>query len=89
VGSALILARIVIKPYYFEVKGTQLIINRDLFRKDTVEISNIKKIVLEQGPFSKSLILLKDQKRALDFNYFIVNNKDLNRLKEKLQLNVE
>ena len=88
-GSLVILTRLILKPYYFEIKGTRLIINRDFFYKDYVEVNDIDKIELEEGPFSKSHIRLKDHKMGLDFNYFIVNDKDFNRLKESLQLRVE
>lgn len=88
-GSLVMLARLITKPYYFEIKGTRLIINRDFFYEDYVEIGDIDKIELEEGPFSKSHIRLKDYKMGLDFNYFIVNDKDFNRLKESLQLRVE
>ena len=85
----IILTRLILKPYYFEIKGTRLIINRDFFYEDYVEINDIDKIELEEGPFSKSHIRLKDHKMGLDFNYFIVNAKDFNRLRESLQLTVE
>ncbi len=88
-GSLVILTRLILKPYYFETRGTRLIINRDFFYEDYVEIDDIDKIELEEGPFSKSHIRLKDHKMGLDFNYFIVNDKDFNRLKESLQLRVE
>jgi len=88
-GSLVILGRLILKPYYFEIRGTRLIINRDFFYEDHVEIEDIDKIELEEGPFSKSHIKLKDYKMGLDFNYFIVNDKDFNRLKESLQLRVE
>ncbi|GIL22558.1 MAG: hypothetical protein BroJett042_10710 [Bacteroidota bacterium] len=88
-GSLVILTRLILKPYYFETRGTRLIINRDFFYEDYVEIDDIDKIESEEGPFSKSHIRLKDHKMGLDFNYFIVNDKDFNRLKESLQLRVE
>lgn len=88
-GSLVILTRLIMKPYYIEIKGTRLIINRDLFYEDYVEIDDIDKIELQEGPFSKSHIRLKDHKKGLDFNYFIVNDKDFNRLKKSLQLRVE
>jgi hypothetical protein len=77
------------KPYYFEIKGSKLIINRDLFYEDYVEITDIEKIELEEGPFSKSHIRLKDYKKGLDFNYFIVNDHDFIKFKKSLQLRVE
>ena len=88
-GSLAILTRLILKPYYFEIKGTRLIINRDFFYEDYVEVNDIDKIELGEGPFSKSHIRLKDHKMGLNFNYFIVNDKDFNRLKESLQLRVE
>lgn len=87
--ALIILIRLVLKPYYFEIKGTRLIINRDLFTKDYIEINDIEKIQLEEGLFSNSYIKLKDYKMGLEFNYFIVNDKDFNRLKEEYNLQVE
>ncbi|TXH30012.1 MAG: hypothetical protein E6Q96_02485 [Cyclobacteriaceae bacterium] len=85
----IILIRLVFKPYYFEIRGSRLIINRDLFSEDYVEINDIEKIELEDGPFSKSYIKLKDYKIGLHFNYFIVNDKDFNRLKEEYNFQVD
>jgi hypothetical protein len=89
VGSLIILVRLIFRPYYFEIKGTRLTINRDLFYTDSIEIQDIDKIELEEGPFSTSHIRLKDYKLGLDFNYFIVNDKDFNRLRDSLNLKVE
>lgn len=84
-----ILTRLILKPNYFEVQGTRLTINRDLFYTDSVEIEFIEKIELEEGPFSKSHIRLKDYRMGLEFNYFIVNDKDFDELKKTLKLRVE
>lgn len=85
-GSMVILTRLFIKSYYFEIKGTRLIINRDLFYEDYVEIDDIENFEVVVGPFSKSYIRLKDNKIGLEFNYFIVNDKDFDRLKESLEV---
>jgi len=84
-----VLIRLILKPNYFEIKGTRLIINRDLFYTDSIELEYIEKIELEEGPFSKSHIRLKDHRMGLEFNYFIVNDKDFNELKTALKLTVE
>lgn len=89
IGSLTILVRLILKPYYFEIKGTRLIINRDFFYEDYVELGDIEKFELEEGPFSKSRIKLKDYKMGLDFNYFLVNDKDFNRLRDSLQVKAE
>jgi len=86
--SLIILTRLVFKPYYFEIRGARLIINRDLFSEDYVEINDIEKIELEEGLFSNSYIKLKDYKMGLHFNYFIVNDKDFKRLKEEYNLQI-
>jgi hypothetical protein len=54
-----------------------------------VETEDIEKFELEEGPFSKSHIRLKDYKMGLDFNYLIINDKDFTRLNDSLQLKVE
>lgn len=87
--SAIILIRIVLKPYYFEVIGTHLLIHRDFFYKDLIAINDIDKIKLEESPFSKSYIRMKSPKMEVRFQYFIVNNTDFKRLQESLQLRVE
>jgi hypothetical protein len=84
-----VLVRLIIKPFYFEINEARLIINRDLFYQDHVEIADIEKIELEEGPFSKSHIRLKGYKMGLDFNYFVVNVKDFNKMTESLKLRVE
>lgn len=86
--SLILLVRIILKPYYFEVHDSRLIINRDLFYQEYVEINDIEKIELEDGLFSKSYIKLKDHKMGLEFNYFIINDRDFNRLKEEYNLQV-
>jgi hypothetical protein len=88
-GSLTVLVRLILKSYYFEIKGTRLIINRNFFHEDYVETEDIEKFELEEGPFSKSHIRLKDYKMGLDFNYLIINDKDFTRLNDSLQLKVE
>lgn len=87
--SAIILVRIILKPYYFEVNGTHLLIHRDFFYKDLVLIDDIEKIELEESPFSKSYIRMKSPKIEVGFQYLIVNDTDFKRLQESLQLRVE
>jgi hypothetical protein len=88
-AALIILVRIILKPYYFEVRGSRLILIRDLFHEEYVEINDIEKFELQQSPFSKSHIRLKAYKMGLEFNYYIVNDKDFKRLTESLQLKVE
>ncbi len=88
-GLLTIFLRLVLKPNYFEIRGTRLIIIRDFFYEDYVELGDIEKFELEEGPFSKSHIKLKDYKMGLDFNYFLVNDKDFNRLRDSLQVKAE
>lgn len=89
ISSLTVLVRLILKPYYFEIKGTRLIINRDFFYEDYVELGDIEKFELEEGLFSKSHIKLKDYKMGLDFNYFAVNDKDFNQLRDLLQVKAE
>jgi hypothetical protein len=84
ISSTIILFRLFFKPYYFEIKGTRLIINRDLFYEDSMELNDIEKFEINPGPLSKSYIKLKDFKMGHEFNYYIVNDKDLNKLKQTL-----
>ncbi|MBL7871556.1 MAG: hypothetical protein JNM78_08090 [Cyclobacteriaceae bacterium] len=77
------------KPNYFEIRGTQLIVIRDFFYEDYVEINDIEKFELEEGLFSKSYIKRKEHKMAVEFNYFVINDKDFDKLKEALKVNAE
>lgn len=88
-GWLAVLARVILAPNYFEVKGTRLIIHHDFFHSEHVEITDIEKIELADGPFSNSYIRLKDHKPGLKFNYYIVNDNDFNAFKNSLQIKVE
>jgi len=86
ISSTIILFRLFLKPYYFEIKGTRLIINRDFFYEDSMELKDIEKFEINPGPLSKSHIKLKDFKMGHEFNYYIVNDKDFDQLKQTLDL---
>ncbi|HWA32938.1 MAG TPA: hypothetical protein VG737_02355 [Cyclobacteriaceae bacterium] len=88
-AALIVLVRIIIKPHYFEVRGSRLIVNRDLFYEDYVEINHIEKFELQESPFSKSRIRLKEHRIGLEFNYYVVNDKDFKRLTQSLRLKVE
>ena len=87
--SIVILIRLIFKPYYFEIRGSRFVIIRDFFYEEYVELDSIEKIELSVGVFSRSHIKLKNGIVGLDFNYFIVNDRDFVRLKETLQLTIE
>ncbi|SHG41326.1 hypothetical protein SAMN04488109_0138 [Chryseolinea serpens] len=76
-------------PNYFEVKGTTLFINYDFFNSEHVEIADIEKIELGDGPLSKSYFRLKDHKPGLGFYYYLVNDDDFNAFKDFFQLKAE
>ena len=82
------MTKLILAPNYFEVKGTTLFINHDFFRSAHVEVADIEKIELADGPFSKSYIHLKE-KPGLEFNYYIINDEDFNAFKNFMQLKVE
>jgi hypothetical protein len=52
---------ILAKRNYFEVKDNKLIINKDYFRTQLIELDKIEKFDIEPGPFGSSKIILKDQ----------------------------
>ncbi len=85
----ILVIRIIINRNYFEIKGSQLTIRRDFFYKDTIEITDIEKIELKSGPFSKSIIRLKNGKRGLKFRYFIVNENDFTQFVNAYQIKTE
>lgn len=86
ISSTIILFRLISRPYYFEIKDTRILINRDFFYEDSIEIKDIEKFEVNPGPLSKSYIKLKDHKMGLEFNYYIVNDKDFNELQKTLGL---
>lgn len=83
-GAIVILVRLIVKPYYFEIKGTKLIINRDLFYQYSIELDDIEKFEVNPGPFSKSYIKLKNFKLGYEFNYYVVNDNDFEELRKSL-----
>lgn len=60
IGTASFIS-ILLKRNYFEVKDNKLIINRDFFRTQLIELDKIEKLDIEPGPFTSSKIVLKDK----------------------------
>ncbi|MGE0589691.1 MAG: hypothetical protein AB7O48_14030 [Cyclobacteriaceae bacterium] len=55
------LITMIVRKNYFEIIGDKLIINRDFFRTQTVDLTDIVKIDIEPRPFISSKIILKNQ----------------------------
>lgn len=85
----LLLLRMIIRPNYFEVKLSKLIMYKEFFQKDILEIKDIKGIKLGLTPFSNSFILFKTNKQTKKFNLFHLNEKDLNILLKENNIKVE
>lgn len=79
----------IIRPNYFEVKLSKLIMYKEFFQKDILEIKDIKGIKLGLTPFSNSFILFKTNKQTKKFNLFHLNEKDLNILLKENNIKVE
>lgn len=65
------------KRNYFEVRDNKLIINKDYFRTQSIELDKIEKFDIEPGPFGSSKIILKDQTKIK----FLDSQTDLKELK--------
>jgi hypothetical protein len=83
-----IVTRLLINRNYFEVIDSKLIIRRDFFYQDTIEINEIEKIELKSGLFSKSRIKLKNQKKELKFRYAFVHDDDFKEFIQSVNVNV-
>lgn len=79
----------IIRPNYFEVKLGKLIMYKEFFQKDILEIKDIKGIKLGLTPFSNSFIQFKTNKQTMKFNLFHVNEKDLNILLKENNIKIE
>jgi hypothetical protein len=86
--SFLILLRLIIKPNYFEIKFDKLIIYRELFQRNTLNISDIQRIKFGLSPFSNSYIQ-KYNGESKKFNLFHLNEKDLNILLLEYKIKIE
>ena len=77
-----------IKPHYFEVKNSQLIINRDFFRTTVINLDDIQKIEIAAEPFTYSRIVLKNQSK-IKYMDSQVNDKDLKAFVKQFNIPIE
>jgi hypothetical protein len=52
---------ILMKRNYFELKDNKLIINKDFFRTQVIDLDKIERVNIEPGPFTSSKIVLRDK----------------------------
>lgn len=76
------------KRNYFELVDSKLIINKDYFQTQSIDIDKIEKIDIEPGPFKYSRIILRD-KTEIKFNDSYVDNKDLKEFMGRLSIPIE
>ena len=81
--------RVIVKPHYMELRGTTLTVYLDFFSSITVDIGDIDRIEIKAGPWSKSRIVLKDNKRHVKFDYYLVRNADFDALVKAMGVPVE
>jgi hypothetical protein len=79
---------ILFKRNYVEVKNNTLIINRDFFRIQSIDMSEIKKFHIEAGPFTSSKIILKDNSE-IKYSNHQMNYKELKELMLQFSISVE
>jgi hypothetical protein len=82
------LLNILRKTNYFELTENKVIINRDYFRTQVVDLDKIEKIWIEPGPFKSSKIILKD-KTEVKFNDSYADSKELKEFMVHLQIPIE
>ena len=82
------LMSILTKRNYFEVKDNKLIINKDYFRTQSIELNNIAKFDIEPRPFGTSKIILKDQTK-IKFLDSQIDHKELKKFMEQFNIPVE
>lgn len=83
------LISIILRPRYFQITDSSLIINRSFFRRDVIEIQNIEKIELQDGPFSPSQIRLKGNQAPVVFDYYSIRDSDLKKMVDHLEIDME
>jgi len=83
-----LIVRVVLKPYYIELTGTCLTLHNDFFSTQTIDIADIERIEIQANPWSKSRIILKDNKGNVKFDYHQVRGKDFNALLKYLDVPV-
>lgn len=76
------------KQNYFELVDNKLIIHKDYFRTQSIDIDQIEKIDIEPGPFKYSRIIMRD-KSEVKFNEDYLDNKDLKEFMGKLNIPIE
>jgi hypothetical protein len=77
-----------LKRNYFEVADNKLIINEGIFRKKTIDLNEIDKVVMEPGPFTASKIILKD-KTKIKYSDTQTDDKKLKELMGQYKIPVE
>lgn len=78
----------IVRKNYFEIVDDKLIINRDFFRKQTVDLKEIEKLDVEPGPFTSSKIVLKDQS-VIKYMDSQLDDKELKEMFGRLKIPVE
>lgn len=80
------MVKVLLKPQYIELTGTKLTVYDNFFRSKTVDITDIERIEIEAGPFSRSKIILKDNKGRVKFDYYQVRNEEFDALMKELNV---
>lgn len=86
--AAMNLLSILRRPNYFELTDNKIILNRDYFRIELIDVKKIEKIWIEPGPFKFSKIILKD-KTEVKFNDSYADSKELKEFMGQLQIPIE
>ncbi len=76
------------KKNYFELIDNKLIINKDFFQTQSIDVDKIEKIDIEPGPFKYSRIILRD-KTEIKFNDSYVDKTDLKEFMGRLSIPIE
>jgi hypothetical protein len=79
---------ILIRRNYFEMRDRTLIINKDFFRTQKVNIDSIERFDVRTGPFESSRIILKDKTTIRCVDSY-VDHQELKAFMSQLNIPVE
>lgn len=87
-GFVVFLIYLLVRRNYFEVIGSKLFVNENIFKRRVFDLDSIEKFDIEPGPFTSSKIILKDgSKIAYSDNQ--TNDKKLKEFMQEFNIPVE
>ena len=78
----------IINKYYLEVVDNKLVLHKDFFRTQTVDLDKIVRFILEPDPFTSSKIVLKDNS-VVKYMDSQTDNKELKELLKRFNIPIQ